>query len=262
MLRRAARRRSLNIALHGVSPPRPDMDPNSHWRSPERFRGDIELLRESGFQFVTVADLAKLAGGERLPPGYVTLSFDDGMQDNYAVALPILQDLGVPATVYVISGLIGQANPWFAAGSGTRMMTEDELRELHAAGIEIGAHTVSHPDLTELDYDACLAEMRESKEALERITGAPVETFAYPFCLWNETAREAAHDAGFLAAVSCGAKSAYHPYSMWRAMITGRDGTAIFVLKASGIFQPLWESLPGRAVRAVTRRLRRRLTRR
>jgi peptidoglycan/xylan/chitin deacetylase (PgdA/CDA1 family) len=190
------------------------------------------------------------------PPGIVAISFDDGMEDNHDVVLPILREYGVPATVYVVTGLIGKPNPWM---SGSRMMTEDELRTLAAAGVELGAHTVSHPDLSTLGYDACLDEMVGSRDALERIAGRPPRTFAYPFCRYGEAAIAAARAAGFDAAVTCHERGGWTPYELRRPMITGKDGLPSFVLKLTGAYYPLFHSPPGRALRAATRGLRGRL---
>ena len=133
------------------------------------------------------------------------------------------------------------------------------LRELAAAGIELGAHTVTHPDLSRLDRESCLREMVESREAIERLTGATVRTFAYPFCRYGDAAVAAAREAGFLAAVTCEGRGGWAPYEMKRALLTGKDGFSSFLLKAADAYQPLFESVPGRAARATTRAARRRV---
>ncbi len=181
-------RRSVILGYHGVAPSSPAEDPHNLRVSPECFRAQVALLGDAGFRFVTVRELAERMDGGPPPPGLVALSFDDGMEDNHSVLLPILKELGIGATVYVTTGLIGQPNPWLAESSGARMMTEGELCELAGAGIELGAHTVSHPDLSTLDREACLREMVDSREALERLTGAAVSTFAYPFCRYGDAA--------------------------------------------------------------------------
>ena len=252
-------RSSLILAYHGVSNTSPREDPHNLLVSPERFRGQVELLLDAGFEFVTVATLARRAGGGTHPPGLAALSFDDGMEENHTVLLPILQQYGIPATVYVATGLIGSPNPWMAASSGARMMTADELRSLAAAGIELGAHTVSHPDLSRMDRTACLREMVDSRQELERLTGGPVTTFAYPFCRYGEAALAAVAEAGFIAAVTCEGRGGWNPYEMKRAMVTGKDGPVSFALKIAGAYQPLFESLPGRVVRMTTRGIRARV---
>ena len=254
---RAAReiraRRSVNVAYHGLGQAGPGDDPEFLQISPERFRTQVELLLDAGFEFLTVAELVRRADGGAPEPGLASISFDDGMEDNHSVALPILRELGVPATIYVTTGLIGKANPWMPAASGARMMFADELREMAAAGIELGAHTVTHPDMSQLDEEACLDEMVRSSQAIEEITGVPVETFAYPFCRYGQAAVAAAERAGFTAAVTCEGRGGWSRYEMKRALITGKDGLPTFLLKLADAYQPLFESPPGRAVRKATR---------
>ena len=250
-------RRSLILAYHGIAESSAEVDPEFLRVSPKAFRGQLDVLVGAGFEVVTVAELARRAAGGPPPPGLVALTFDDGMADNHSVLLPILRDYGLPATIYVATGLIGRANPWMKPGTG-RMMVEDELREVAAAGVELGAHTVTHPNLEELDYDACLREMIESRNVLAKLTGHPVRTFAYPFCKYGEAAVRAARGAGFEAAVTCQWRGSWAPFEMKRVMITGKDGPASFALKLAELYGPLLNSSAGRFTRWATRRARRR----
>ena len=258
-LSRLARRRSVILGYHGVAPAPPGEDPHFLRVPPDRFRRQVESLRDAGFEFATVADLAERAGGGAPPAGLAALSFDDGMEDNHSVLLPILEEYGIPATVYVTTGLIGEANPWMAPDSGARMMTADELRDLAAAGVELGAHTVTHPDLATLGREACLREMTDSRTEIEAISGQAVRTFAYPFCRYGDAAKAAAEEAGFIAAVTCEGRGSWAPYEMKRAMLTGKDGWPSFVLKLADAYQPLFDSPPGRFARVASRAARRRV---
>lgn len=257
ILRALRRRRSVILCYHGVAPRSIATDPDFLRVSPERFRSQVQTLRDAGFSFVTVRELARRARGDTPPAGMAALSFDDGWDDNHAVVLPTLGKLDLPATVYVATGLIGQPNPWLPPSAGSRMMTVQELRDLHDAGFELGAHTVTHPDLANLDRPSCLREMVDSRATLERETGATVDTFAYPFCHYGQAAIEAAREAGFLCAVTCQGRGGWAPLEMKRALITGKDGWATFLLKVADAYQPLFESLAGRLVRTSTRRVRR-----
>jgi peptidoglycan/xylan/chitin deacetylase (PgdA/CDA1 family) len=245
------------LCYHGVAPSSAGVDPHFLRVDPGVFRRQIQLLLDSGFELVTVAELAARASGGEPPPGLAAISFDDGMDDNHSAALPILRDVGGHATVYVTTGMVGQSNPWI--GEGSRLMNEGELLDLYAAGWELGAHSVTHPDMEQLAKTDCLREMRESREWLERLTGMPVRTFAYPFCKYGPAAREAAREAGFIAAVTCNARGSWEPFEMKRTMITGKDGMPSFALKLAGVYEPLFHSRVGRAARALTRRARHRV---
>jgi peptidoglycan/xylan/chitin deacetylase (PgdA/CDA1 family) len=254
---RAARalraRRSVVLCYHGVARSTPDLDPEFLQVHPDRFRRQVELLLDAGFRFVTVAELAERLDGGEPEPGLAALSFDDGWHDNHEIVLPLLQELGVPFTVYVATGLIGKPNPWLAPAAGARMMTEHELRELAAAGVELGAHTVSHADLTLLGGEECEREIRDSRESLEAIAGQPVRTFAYPFCKYDATALSTVERLGFDAAVTCQGRGGWSRYELGRALVTGKDGVPSFVLKLADAYQPLFESLPVRVLRRTTR---------
>jgi peptidoglycan/xylan/chitin deacetylase (PgdA/CDA1 family) len=249
-------RHSAILCYHGVGPATMETDPAFLRVHPADFRAQVRLLLDAGFRFVTVAEFAERADGHRPPPGLVALSFDDGMDDNHHIVLPILREYRIPATVFVTTGLIGEANPWMSPDSGARMMTIEELRDLASAGFEIGSHTVTHPDLSELDYKSCLAEMLESSRTLERLLGSPVRTFAYPFCHFGPAAVAAAKEAGFFAAVTCHGRGGWNRFELRRSMISRKDGTGIFLLKLTDLYQPLFNSLPGRLLRAATRRAR------
>ena len=262
LLERCARtlraRRSLILCYHGVGPSNATIDPGFLRVGPASFRAQLGLLVGAGFEFATVAQFAERASGGEPPPGLIALSFDDGMDDNHSILLPILRELGLPATVYVATGLVGKPNPWLAEDSGARMMTASELRDLAAAGIEIGAHSVTHADLSLLDFEGCLREARESKLALEELLGVPVRTFAYPYCRYGPAAVAAVREAGFDAAVTCEGLGSWNPYELRRTLVTGKDGLPGFVLKLAQLHEPLWSLPPVRLLRAATRGFRER----
>ena len=255
--RRLQARRSIIFCYHGLGVTTVQLDTGLLQVHPDAFRAQLELLLGAGFQFVTVAEFAERSNGDAPPPGLVALSFDDGMHDNHTLVLPLLREYGVKATFYVTTGLIGQANPWLAEGSGARMMTVDELRDLVEAGCEIGAHSVTHPDFSQLDYDGCFREANDSRLELERLIGVTVRTFAYPFCEYGPQAIAAVRDAGFLAAVTCrSGVGSWNPFELQRSIISRLDSMTTFVLKLSGLHHPLFMSAPGRLVRASTRSYR------
>ena len=258
--RSLARRRSLILAYHGIGESNADVDPEFLRVAPDAFRGQLDVLTGAGFRIVTVATVAAAAraAGGAPPPGLAALSFDDGMEDNHSELLPILREYGLPASVYVATGLIGGPNPWMAPGT-SRMMVAQELIDLHEAGVELGAHTVTHPNLEELGYDECLDEMVASRDFLSELTGQPVRTFAYPFCKYGDDAVRAARDAGFEAAVTCQWRGSWDPFEMKRVMITGKDGPASFALKIWEQYGRIFHSAPGRAARTATRGVRRRV---
>jgi len=249
------RRRAVVLGYHGVARSRLRDDPSLLQVAPRRLRLHVELLLDAGFEFVTLAELARRAQGGAPPAGLAAITFDDGLRNNCTVALPILREYGIPATVYVTVGFLGGASPWIGPAGDGAIMREPELLELAAAGWELGAHTMTHADLSTLDYDACRREIEDSRDAIERIAGVRVRTFAYPFGRYGPAAVAATRDSGLLAAVTTGSGS-WEPYTMTRAMIGAIDPLAIVYLKLTDRYEPLLRSGPARAARRASKRVR------
>ena len=109
--------------------------------------------------------------------GHAALTFDDGLVDNLENLVPLLREEEAPATVFVVSGWLGEAYPW---GEWTRILTLDELRELAASGVEIGAHSTQHAIWPRSATSGRAPTSRSAGGALEDVVG-PVETAAYPY---------------------------------------------------------------------------------
>lgn len=257
LARRLHADRSVILGGHGIGTLPEALDPHHLCVPASRFRAQVELLLAAGFEFVTVRELVERRTGAASPRGLAALSFDDGMGDNFSVLLPLLQEYRLPATVYVVTGLVGRPNPWLGTAARARMMTAGELRELAAAGLELGAHTVTHRDLSALDLETCRQEVETSRAVVRELIGQAVDTFAYPYCRHGPAALEAVRGAGFSAAVSGEGRGNAGRFTLERAMITGVDGPASFLAKLSGTYEPLRASRPGRVARAASRGPRR-----
>ena len=170
---------------------------------PEVFERQMQFLHRHGYLVLAVGDLMqRLERGDALPERTVALSVDDGFACMHDVALPILQRFGHPATVYVISGYLDRMARFdIDMGIPARpMLARTQLQALHAAGIEIGSHTVNHLDLRSLSPPALHNELVRSRHDLEDLIGAPVREFAYPRGLFNRTVQRAVRAAGYRTA--------------------------------------------------------------
>jgi len=216
--------------------------------TPEQFRAQVAWLKQ-GFQPMRLHDVIELIdAGRPLPPNAAIITFDDGYDDNYHVAFPILREFGVPATFFVSTGHIDSGAPYtydwlvhmFCRTTATRVvvpelgldvamsadragraalaecaldrmkrleevqqamilrrlesewslprmphadsrpMTWAQLREMHAAGMEIGSHGVHHRMLARLPRAEMALEIATSRQSLERELGAPAEVLSYP----------------------------------------------------------------------------------
>jgi peptidoglycan/xylan/chitin deacetylase (PgdA/CDA1 family) len=161
--------------------------------TPDDFAGQMAWLHEQGYNLVRMDTLARCRRGEDLcPPKPVALTFDDGYEDAFSAALPVLQRYGFTATFYIISGMVGQAG----------YMSWAQVAALRDAGMEIGAHTVNHLDLTSLDVATAGYEIAQSKDDLERNLGISVTSFCYPTGLYNALVEDQVRADGFLSATT------------------------------------------------------------
>lgn len=154
------------------------------------FRDGLIWLRAHGWRSLTVTEASEcLRGMVEAPQHAFAISFDDGYRSVYQAALPVLMDLGYTATLFVNGS--DQTNQLPLMEQRPRM-TWDEIGDLHEQGFEIGAHSVTHPDLTRLSASQVETELLESRTVIERRTGARPTSLAYPFGFWNRSVREKA----------------------------------------------------------------------
>ncbi len=130
----------------------------------------------------------------------VCITFDDGLEDCYRNALPVLDRYSLPATFFITTGSVGSALRTFYGSEPC--MTAGELRDLHARGYEIGAHTVNHPKLAHISLAAAREEIAGSKKKLEALIGAPVRSFAYPKGSYTDAVKKTVEECGLETAVT------------------------------------------------------------
>lgn len=147
------------------------------WVTPRQFARHVREIRRLGLPVVDPRDWQS-----RLHEPGVLWTFDDGFAGVYEYAFPILDRWGYRGWVFVVVSALGQWNVWDASfGRPIRHLSPAELRALHRAGWQIGSHSLTHPDLTQLSPPALRRELEESKARLEDLLGQEVEAFCYPF---------------------------------------------------------------------------------
>jgi peptidoglycan/xylan/chitin deacetylase (PgdA/CDA1 family) len=193
------RRRAAIVMYHSFTP--------GGWAAvaPGSLRWQLELMRDA-YEVVPLARLvAALANGEPTE-GLVAVTVDDAYEDFFTVAYPMLRELGLPATLFVPTGLVGAHSDWYdEARAPLKIAGSSMLGELDPDLVTLGSHTVHHRRLGGLVAEALETELSGSKRYLETLTGRPVTLLAYPFggrASYTADTLRAARAAGFVAAVT------------------------------------------------------------
>lgn len=167
--------------------------PNQLYVPPAEFADQMAALKRLGFTTVRLQDLYDhYIHGSPLPDRPIILTFDDGYSSFYTEAYPLLKQHGFTGTLFVITGWVGRPG----------YVTWGQVREMVAAGVEMGAHTVSHLELPRLSPGDARWEAAESRKRLEREIGRTVPFFAYPAGRNDPRSVETLRGAGFLGAVT------------------------------------------------------------
>ncbi len=161
--------------------------------SPERFEEHLIWLRDNDFTAIRMDHLADcLRGLQRCPQKSVVLTFDDGYADAASAALPLLEEYDATATFYIVTGFVGKPG----------YLTWNEVRQLHDSGMEIGSHSLNHPDLAARDPEVAREEIEQSRKILSRKIGVPVRSFSYPIGSYTPEVAELVREAGYTNAVT------------------------------------------------------------
>lgn len=164
--------------------------------SPALFAEHLRWLRENGYTTISLDEVYRaLTEGAPLPDRAVVLTFDDGYEDAYTHAFPLLHAYGLTGTFFVVTEWIDAHTPGY--------LTWDQAREMAAGGMAIQSHTRSHPDLTDTcDYNCLVYQLLGSAETIEAEIGVRPHFFCYPGGRYNAEVLRVVEQAGFSAAVT------------------------------------------------------------
>jgi peptidoglycan/xylan/chitin deacetylase (PgdA/CDA1 family) len=253
---RLPREDRLVLCYHAVSP----TWPIGLAVTPGALERQVGVLLNAGYAPATFWEIVHEPPARRA----FAVTFDDGWVSVLRHGFPILQRLGVPATVFVASSLVDTheeplrgtvIDPWQDTPHRDELycLSWEELRSLVAQGWEIGAHSMTHPLLTELDDDTLAQELRGSKLRCEEMLGVPCRTMAYPTGDFDERVERATGAAGYEAAAALPKQfTDPRPLAWPRVSIQRRDSDRAFRTKVS----PLVRSLRQTAVWPILNEVR------
>jgi peptidoglycan/xylan/chitin deacetylase (PgdA/CDA1 family) len=160
--------------------------------SPEEFDEQMAYLKEAGYTTISPQQLIEhLEAGTQLPSNPILITFDDGYEDNYRVAYPILQKYNFTATIFVVTDF---------PDNDKNYLTWAQIKEMQDSGITFASHTLSHVVLTKEGDEALKAQLVNSRQGLEYRLHQKVETLAYPGGYYDKRVIAAAKEAGYRAA--------------------------------------------------------------
>lgn len=204
---------------------------DSYTLTPMRFSKWLRLAGTLGYRSCTPTEFtAGAAKGRSL-----VLTFDDGYEEIYQNAFPVLKETGFRAIVFVVSDLIGRTNIWDDEYGlpQRRLLSAEQIKEMHRYGIQFGSHSRTHARLSRLPEASLRREVADSKHFLEDLLGTEVSSFSYP---WGETdlrVRRAVAEAGYQTAFTTeeGFNFWNDPLALRRVNVGGNDTLGDFVLK-------------------------------
>ena len=243
------------LCYHAVEP---------QWRSPMAvspalFEEHCAWLRSRRSVVPLEEAIRRMGPQGRLPRGCTALTFDDGFASLHKHALPVLLRNCLPATVFLVAETLapgGKAVDWVDVPPPypMRTLTIEQIREMQAAGVRFESHSYRHLDLTTLDFDACVRDLRASRELLESVLGHDVRLLAYPRGRHNDDVRAAARLAGYTHALALPeGPEPVGPYAVPRVGVHHHNTVRHLRLKTSPPYLPLRTSHAYQAMRTLRR---------
>lgn len=227
------------LMYHMINTPKKGARFNKLRVSPRMFEYQIRKLKEQGWYF---AFMSELQHSIELPSKTVFLTFDDGFQDNFLNAHPILQKYSAKATLYLVVDRYNR--DWSTSkkihhNSGELMqepkLTDSQISKMLESNLwELGGHTLTHANLAKLSPDEKWQEISTCRTQLEELFSTQVSSFAYPFGIYDDKDVELAQLAGFHSAVTTEAginTNLQKNFRLKRIKISGKDSHLTFWLR-------------------------------
>lgn len=203
---------------HVVEAPPPGVAFPDLWLPAERFEAQVAMLEREGYNAITMRDAWDYwQGKRRIPKRPIVLTFDDGYRSDATVAEPALSKAGWPGVLYLTTAQLKTP--------GAEGITRAQVRELIAAGWELGGHTMEHPNLPGLPPDRLRYEISDSKRLFEKTFAVKVGSFCYPAGKYDDATIAEVKRAGYDTATTVeeGLAKPGDPLLLKRIRVNGSD---------------------------------------
>ncbi len=186
------------LCYHRIEAPPSGAEQNTNFVTPQRFAAQLTLLQRAGCRGVTVRDIVAWQTGARtLPTRSIAITFDDAYESVAEHAIPMLDALAWPCTIFAVSSEVGGSNRWDTDAPPARLMTGSTLRALASRGHEVGSHSRTHQRVRSVDASVATSELVGSRVELEQLLGAAVSSFAFPYGSHDADTLAKVRDAGY-----------------------------------------------------------------
>jgi len=206
----------------------------SFFVTPENFSKQMEYIKKNGYEVITLDELVKgIQSNKHFKKNKVVITFDDGYQDNFKYAYPILTEFHYPATIFLITDYMGKEKGFLGW---------DEIRIMSKNNISFGGHTKNHFYLGIVENNTVAQEqIAGSKRAVEQEIHQPSDYFCYPGGGFNEKIKQLVAQAGYKGACATNRGFAHFNsdvYELKRIKVTNSDGNKPFSfwVKLSGYY--------------------------
>jgi len=233
----------LTYHLVDVAPPRRSPG-RGLWVHPASFRRQMLLMDKLGFRGLSIRDLMPYIRGERTGRVF-GITFDDGFRNVFTNALPVLNAHGFTATCYFVVRQLSGSNVWDRdiGIQPAPLMSVAEMRQWHAAGHEVGSHTLDHVDLLGVTPEEALRQIVQSRLELEQLLQAPVSGFCYPYGSQDASHRRMVREAGYQTATVTArgrARADDDPFGLPRISVFYRTDLLRFLRKCLTAHEDRW----------------------
>ena len=244
----------IPILMYHKIPEKPIESPNRIFITKENFKKHLAFFRLRGLTPITFIDYKNIAEGNiklsqgrmPIPKKPIILTFDDGYEDNFTNLLPMMQKYDYKGVIYLLGDERITYNYWDADKGDHKdmLMNITQKQAFVLAGWEIGAHTLTHPNLTEISAQQAFEEMFLSKKNIEETLQTKIISFAYPYGSLNENLKEMAKKAGFDFAIATDTGGMHIEddyFQIFRVNMFPQDGFFALYKKTSSWYRTYYE---------------------
>ncbi len=205
---------------------------------PKNFKKQMHYLHKNHYNVITLSNAYKSIKENKIKKKSVVITFDDGFEDNYTKAYPILKKFNFPAIIFLIAGKIGKTLQY--SNREAKALSFGKIKKMQDL-IDFGSHTLTHPLLTKLSKEELIREVNESKKILENDLGSKIDFFCYPKGDFNNNVKKIV--SGYYS-VGCSVISGMNNsktdlFELKRIEISPRDNIFDFQKKLAGAYVPM-----------------------